>query len=83
MSDWKVEMANDSMAEFFVEFHGPKESACPGALVPPVARGAKETGWAALTPAAAARRHRLARRRLASKRARRSLCRRRERWRSC
>jgi hypothetical protein len=27
MSDWKVEMANDSMAEFHVEFHGPKESA--------------------------------------------------------
>ena len=29
MSDWKVEMANDSMAEFHVEFHGPKESASP------------------------------------------------------
>jgi hypothetical protein len=27
MSDWRVEMANDSMAEFFVEFHGPKDSA--------------------------------------------------------
>jgi hypothetical protein len=27
MSDWKVEMANDSMAEFFVEFAGPKDSA--------------------------------------------------------
>ena len=38
MSDWKVEMANDSMAEFHVEFHGPKESAsrrrgCPNTPV--------------------------------------------------
>lgn len=26
MSDYKVEMINDGMQEFFVEFHGPKES---------------------------------------------------------
>eukprot|EP00244_Chara_vulgaris_P008836 TRINITY_DN3583_c0_g7_i1.p2 TRINITY_DN3583_c0_g7~~TRINITY_DN3583_c0_g7_i1.p2 ORF type:complete len:179 (-),score=33.73 TRINITY_DN3583_c0_g7_i1:333-869(-) len=26
MSDYKVEMINDGMSEFFVEFHGPKES---------------------------------------------------------
>ncbi|XP_027919809.1 ubiquitin-conjugating enzyme E2 5-like isoform X3 [Vigna unguiculata] len=26
MSDYKVEMINDDMQEFFVEFHGPKES---------------------------------------------------------
>ena len=39
MSDWKVEMANDSMAEFHVEFHGPKESASPP-------RGRPNTLWA-------------------------------------
>lgn len=26
MSDYKVEMINDGMQEFYVEFHGPKES---------------------------------------------------------
>ena len=26
MSDYKVEMANDAISEFFVEFHGPKDS---------------------------------------------------------
>lgn len=26
MSDYKVEMVNDGMSEFYVEFHGPRES---------------------------------------------------------
>jgi hypothetical protein len=26
MSDYKVEMVNDGMSEFYVEFHGPQES---------------------------------------------------------
>ena len=26
MSDYKVEMINDGMQEFYVDFHGPKES---------------------------------------------------------
>jgi hypothetical protein len=29
MSDHKVEMVNDGMQEFFVEFKGPAESTCP------------------------------------------------------
>lgn len=30
MSDWKVELVNDNVSEFFVEFHGPKESPYEG-----------------------------------------------------
>ena len=26
MSDYKVEMVNDGMSEFYVEFHGPRDS---------------------------------------------------------
>ena len=32
MSDYKVEMAGDSMTEFYVEFAGPKDSAPPAPL---------------------------------------------------
>lgn len=32
MSDYKVEMVNDNMHEFFVEFHGPKESPYEGGV---------------------------------------------------
>ena len=32
MSDWKVEMADDSMAEFYVEFPGPSESPYVGGV---------------------------------------------------
>lgn len=32
MSDWKVEMCEDSMCEFYVEFPGPKESPYQGGL---------------------------------------------------
>jgi len=29
MSDYKVEMINDGMQEFYVQFHGPKDSEFP------------------------------------------------------
>ncbi len=29
MSDWKVELVDDNISEFFVEFNGPKDSASP------------------------------------------------------
>lgn len=29
MSDYKVEMINDGMQEFYVHFHGPKDSKFP------------------------------------------------------
>lgn len=29
MSDYKVEMVNDGMSEFYVEFHGPRDSKLP------------------------------------------------------
>ncbi|VFQ67650.1 unnamed protein product [Cuscuta campestris] len=32
MSDYKVEMINDGMQEFYVEFHGPKESPYQGGV---------------------------------------------------
>ncbi|KAI4311757.1 hypothetical protein MLD38_036629 [Melastoma candidum] len=32
LSDYKVEMINDGMQEFYVEFHGPKESPYQGGL---------------------------------------------------
>ncbi|KAF3328249.1 ubiquitin-conjugating enzyme E2 4-like protein [Carex littledalei] len=32
MSDYKVEMVNDGMQEFYVEFHGPKESLYQGGV---------------------------------------------------
>ncbi|XP_030538193.1 ubiquitin-conjugating enzyme E2 4 isoform X1 [Rhodamnia argentea] len=32
MSDYKVEMINDGMQEFYVEFHGPKDSPYQGGL---------------------------------------------------
>ena len=32
MSDYKVECKEDSMAEFFVEFHGPKDSPYEGGV---------------------------------------------------
>jgi hypothetical protein len=43
MSDYKVEMVNDGMQEFFVEFKGPTESNNPRAesrflLSPPASR---------------------------------------------
>lgn len=29
MSDWKVELVEDNISEFYVEFGGPKDSECP------------------------------------------------------
>lgn len=33
MSDWKVDLVDDCVSEFYVEFHGPKESARPWSLL--------------------------------------------------
>jgi len=32
MSDWKVELVDDNISEFHVEFQGPADSKCPGPL---------------------------------------------------
>lgn len=34
MSDWKVELVDDNISEFHVEFQGPKDSKCPLLLQP-------------------------------------------------